>query len=104
MSRSDANYGLVQADMAPNSQVMSLSGNIDPPKQRAVLKDDQWNTCCPSTLSCLASTVCPCIWLGCCVQVDYNTEAVFLNYGKVANTTAQLQHRSFRQSALTLQQ
>ena len=85
MSRiSDANYGLVQSDGAPNSQMMSLAGPIDPPKPRPDVKDDEWNMCCPSTLSCFASTICPCIWCGCCVQVDYNTEAVFLNYGKVS--------------------
>ena len=83
---SDANYGLVQVDNAPGSQVMSLAGTIDPPKARRDVVDDDWNKCCPSALSCFVSTICPCVWCGCCVQVDYNTEAVFLNYGSVPHS------------------
>ena len=88
MSRSDANYSslIVQPALPPNSQVMQLAGPIDPPKPRAIVKNDEWNRCCPSALSCFTSSICPCIWFGCCVQVDYNTEAVFLNYGKVSTS------------------
>ena len=71
---------------APNQQQMLLAspsaGVISAPVPPRNLRNDDFSTCCPSTFSCLLSTVCPCVWLGACTQIDYNTELVYLNYGK----------------------
>ena len=66
-------------DLAPSQQQMSL---ISPPVAPPPRVNDDFSLCCPSTLSCLCSALCPCVWLSACTQIDYNTELVYLNYGK----------------------
>jgi len=55
-------------------------------KQATVeLQDDDTSSCCPSLLSCILSTIFPCVWLGCCcTQVNYREELIMLNYGRFA--------------------
>jgi len=38
--------------------------------------------CCPSFLSCVASTLCPWLWCCACSVIDVKQEKVLLNYGK----------------------
>ena len=47
----------------------------DPPPNLAIL-------CCPSTLSCVLSAICPFTWLGSCRVVNEKEGAMLLTFGK----------------------
>lgn len=44
------------------------------------------NLCCPSALSCVASCLMPCVWLGSCKTVNENEGMIVLVNGKLAAT------------------
>lgn len=57
-----------------------ISDEPPPERKNEIFK----NLCCPSFLSCFASTLLPCAWLGACQIVQEKQELVVLNFGKVA--------------------
>jgi len=53
------------------------------PEAKVLKNEVHKGFCCPSLLSCLSATLCPCAWFNSCVVVNERTEHVLLNWGQL---------------------